>query len=153
MKIGELAEATGLAPSRIRFYERIGLFKTVSRQANGYRSYPPEAVTLLTLITSAQQAGFSLDELRSLLPSDLTNWDHDSLVTALRTKLHDIELLQQRLKESKARLQEVLNTVEAKPDDLDCAANARRVLSHFGLTLPDNDANMPVANKRTNKNR
>ncbi|WP_063807482.1 MerR family DNA-binding transcriptional regulator [Burkholderia cepacia] len=26
MKIGELAERTGLTPSRIRFYERIGLF-------------------------------------------------------------------------------------------------------------------------------
>lgn len=25
MKIGELAQQTGLAPSRIRFYERIGL--------------------------------------------------------------------------------------------------------------------------------
>ncbi|EOV9321751.1 MerR family DNA-binding transcriptional regulator [Vibrio parahaemolyticus] len=27
MKIGELAQKTGLAPSRIRFYERIGLLK------------------------------------------------------------------------------------------------------------------------------
>ena len=39
MKIGELAGRTGLAASRIRFYERIGLLKAVERQANGYRSY------------------------------------------------------------------------------------------------------------------
>lgn len=71
MRIGELAERTGLAPSRIRFYERIGLLKTVRRKANGYRTYPPEAVTMLKLITTAQQAGFSLDELTSLLPADL----------------------------------------------------------------------------------
>ncbi|MEP8024042.1 MerR family DNA-binding transcriptional regulator, partial [Vibrio parahaemolyticus] len=32
MKIGELAQKTGLAPSRIRFYERIGLLKTVTRK-------------------------------------------------------------------------------------------------------------------------
>ncbi|WP_430461501.1 MerR family transcriptional regulator [Thalassolituus sp. LLYu03] len=133
MKIGELAQATGLAPSRIRFYEKIGLLKAVSRRANGYRTYPPEAVTLLTLIATAQQAGFSLDELRTLLPSDLSQWDHDSLITALRQKLADIELLLQRLSDSKARLQEVLDTIEAKPEDLDCAANARRVLAHFGL--------------------
>ncbi len=31
MKIGELAERTGLATSRIRFYERIGLLKSVER--------------------------------------------------------------------------------------------------------------------------
>lgn len=38
MKIGELAQKTGLAPSRIRFYERIGLLKTVTRKANGTAS-------------------------------------------------------------------------------------------------------------------
>ena len=32
MKIGELAERTGLTPSRIRFYERIGLLTLVERK-------------------------------------------------------------------------------------------------------------------------
>ena len=36
MRIGELAQRSGLAPSRIRFYERIGLLKLVQRRANGY---------------------------------------------------------------------------------------------------------------------
>lgn len=44
MKIGELAKRSGLAASRIRFYEKIGLLKTVKRSANGYRSYPPETL-------------------------------------------------------------------------------------------------------------
>lgn len=39
MKIGELARRTGLAASRIRFYEEAGLL-VVQRQANGYRDYP-----------------------------------------------------------------------------------------------------------------
>ena len=133
MKIGELAELTNLAPSRIRFYERIGLLQTVSRKANGYRTYPPEAVTALKLITSAQQAGFSLDELRALLPSDLSNWDHNSLVGALHQKVRDIDEMQQRLAESKVQLVAVLSEIEAKPEDMDCAANAKRVLSQFGL--------------------
>lgn len=139
MKIGELAELTGLAPSRIRFYERIGLLQTVSRTANGYRTYPPEAVTALKLITTAQQAGFSLDELRSLLPSDMANWDHSSLLDSLHQKVRDIEEMQGRLAESKAQLQEVLAEIEAKPEDMDCAANAKRVLSQFGLSQPDSD--------------
>ena len=104
MKIGELAGRTGLTPSRIRFYERIGLLKTVRRQANGYRTYPPEAVDMLMLITTAQQAGFSLQELRALLPADLTSWDHGALLEALHQKVREIEAIQERLAASKARL-------------------------------------------------
>lgn len=137
MKIGELAELTDLAPSRIRFYEKIGLLKTVNRKANGYRSYPPEAVTVLNLITTAQQAGFSLDELRTLLPPNLADWDHSSLLEALQQKVRDIDEIQARLAQSKAQLQEVLAEIEAKPEDMDCATNARRVLSQFGLGKPD----------------
>lgn len=133
MKIGELAQATGLAPSRIRFYEKIGLLQRVQREANGYRSYPAQAVTVLNLITSAQQAGFSLDELRSLLPPDLSQWDHAALVQVLRQKLQDIETIQARLQASRNQLLAVLHQVEQKPDDLDCSANARRVLDQFGL--------------------
>lgn len=136
MKIGELAKRTGVAPSRIRFYESIGLLKVVQRKANGYRTYPPEAVQVLHLILMAQKAGFSLDELRMLLPSDLTRWDHDSLVYTLREKIRDIEVLQQQLTESKAHLVQVLAEIEAKPDDMDCATNAGRVLSQLGLSEP-----------------
>ncbi|WP_233999519.1 MerR family transcriptional regulator [Pseudoalteromonas sp. T1lg22] len=77
MKIGELAKRTGLAASKIRFYEDIGLLQLVERKANGYRSYPPEAEVVLKLIVDGQKAGFSLDELRQLLPADLENWQHD----------------------------------------------------------------------------
>lgn len=137
MKIGELAERTGLARSRIRFYERIGLLKAVERQANGYRSYPDDAVLVLKLITVGQAAGFSLDELRTLLPSDLANWEHGSLLDTLRRKVQDIEALQLQLAQSKAQLVELMQQIEAKPQDMDCAANARRVLSEMRLAELD----------------
>lgn len=130
MNIGELAKRTGLTSSRIRFYERAGLLQAVDRRANGYRTYPPEAVLVLELITTAQQAGFSLDEIRKLLPPGLDGWDHAGLVEALRRKVADIEALELRLRQSKAQLVALLADIEAKPDDMDCAANARRVLSH-----------------------
>lgn len=137
MKIGELAERTGLARSRIRFYERIGLLKAVERQANGYRSYPDDAVLVLKLITVGQAAGFSLDELRTLLPCDLANWEHGSLLDTLRRKVQDIEALQLQLAQSKAQLVELMQQIEAKPQDMDCAANARRVLSEMRLAESD----------------
>ena len=126
MKIGELAQRTGLASSRIRFYERIGLLKSAERQANGYRNYPADAVLVLRLIAAGQRAGFSLDELRRLLPGDLAQWEHGTLLEALRRKVEDIEALQAQLAQSKAQLVELIAQIEAKPKDMDCAANARR---------------------------
>ncbi|NLS71584.1 MerR family transcriptional regulator [Bradyrhizobium brasilense] len=131
MNIGELAKRTGLTNSRIRFYERAGLLKTVERLPNGYRTYPPEAVLMLELITTAQNAGFSLDEIRSLLPSDLEQWDHPVLIDTLRRKVADIGRLEARLAQSKEQLVALIKDIEARPDDIDCAANARRVLSQL----------------------
>jgi DNA-binding transcriptional MerR regulator len=84
MKIGELAELSGLTASRIRFYEATGLIMAVERAANGYRDYPPEALSMLEIIASAQRAGFSLEQIRNLLPTGQGSWQHDELVDALK---------------------------------------------------------------------
>lgn len=135
MNIGELAKITGLAPSKIRFYEKIGLLTTVKRKANGYRSYPKQAVALLEMITTGQQAGFSIDELRTLLPTDFSQWDHDHLLNALRQKVADLEEIERRIGSNKARLLSVLKEIEAKPADMDCATNAERVMAQFGWDI------------------
>lgn len=133
MKIGELAKRTGLTASRIRFYESQGLLPMVDRMPNGYRHYPKDALIILELIDTAQRAGFSLDEIRSLLPADLEKWDHAVLVATLRRKIEEIAVLQLRLAESKSRLMDLLSDIEGKPDDVTCADNARRVLSRMLL--------------------
>jgi DNA-binding transcriptional MerR regulator len=148
MKIGELAQRTGLAPSRIRFYERIGLLKAVERQANGYRSYPADAVLALQLIAAGQRAGFSLDELRALLPGDLAQWEHGTLLGTLHRKVRDIEALQAQLAQSRAHLLELVAQIEARPQDMDCAANARRVLSEMRLEEADAAAAPPAKARR-----
>ena len=133
MKIGELAKRTGLAASRIRFYEKMGLLKMVDREANGYRLYPEEAVLVLELIKSAQEAGFSLEELRHVMPPDLNQWEHSKLDVVLREKVRSIEALQQQLEASKATILDILAQIEAKPEDVSCASNARKVLANLGL--------------------
>lgn len=131
MKIGELAERTGLTASRIRFYEGIGLLKAVKRESNGYRAYPPEALLILKLISTAQKAGFTLDELRMLLPPDLAQWKHGSLLEVLQRKVKDIEALEARLAQSKSQLVSLMVEIESKPADIDCATNAKRLLSQM----------------------
>lgn len=131
MKIGELAERTGLTASRIRFYEASGLIAAVSRNGNGYREYTSEAVLTLEIITSAQNAGFSLQEIRSLLPPNLGAWQKDKLLFALKTKVAEIELLRDRLAKSKKQLLAIIGTIEQRPEGLSCDDNTKRVIKRF----------------------
>ncbi|MFF0065679.1 MerR family transcriptional regulator [Streptomyces sp. NPDC005279] len=62
MRIGELAAQSGMTKDTIRFYEKIGLV-TGERLANGYRDFPPETVTWLQYVRTAQTLGFSLAEI------------------------------------------------------------------------------------------
>lgn len=137
MKIGELAKRSGLATSTIRFYEAKGLLNAVSRQGNGYRDYPLEAVAVLSIIVNAQRTGFSLDEIKQILPEDITRWQHDDLVTALRGKVADIEAMEVRLAENKAHLQSLIRLIEGKPAELACQDNAVQVMQSMGIAGAD----------------
>ncbi|NMY52734.1 MerR family transcriptional regulator [Pseudomonas sp. WS 5011] len=131
MKIGELASRTGLAASRIRFYEASGLI-SAQRQANGYRRYPEQAVQTLGIISCAQQAGFSLDEIRRLLPQgDSQGLAHAELLASLQSKVGEIEAMQQRLAQNKAQLLSIIASIESKPEGMPCAENAERVMAQL----------------------
>jgi DNA-binding transcriptional MerR regulator len=67
MKIGELAERSGLAASAIRYYERLGLLPKPKRGANGYREYGDATLEQLHVIDIGQSLGFTLDAIRAVL--------------------------------------------------------------------------------------
>jgi len=129
MKIGELARHSGLAASRIRFYEASGLIDTVQRKANGYREYPEQTLHTLGLISCAQQAGFSLEEIRQLLPNQPHSLPHDELLARLRRKVEEIGAMQQKLEQNKAQLLAIISAIENKPVDMLCTENRERVLA------------------------
>jgi len=128
MKIGELSKQSGLSPSAIRFYESKGLLKSVGRLSNGYREYPSEAAAILAIIINAQQTGFTLDEIRSILPANTAEWQHDQLIITLRKKLDDIEAMERRLAENKAHILSLIGLIDSKPAGMECKENAVRVL-------------------------
>jgi len=70
MKIGELAQQTGMATSAIRFYEKQGLIRSATRDGNGYRRYDENAVERLHIVRSVQKLGFSLEIIRGLFTHD-----------------------------------------------------------------------------------
>jgi len=130
MQIGELAKRSGLAASRIRFYEEQGLLRA-TRQANGYRTYSPDALVTLNIIISAQRAGFSLEDISGLLPSEDAGWRHDELLSALHKKVEDIKEMQKRLSQTRKEIESLITSIQSRPDGLTCAENADRVLTHF----------------------
>ena len=62
MRIGQLAEKTGVSRDAIRLYERRGLIAS-DRHTNGYRDFPNGAVAVINMIKLAQSVGFRLSEL------------------------------------------------------------------------------------------
>ena len=67
MTIGGVAKAAGVNVETIRFYEQLGLVIQPPKPMGSFRRYPPETVSRLGFIKRAQQLGFSLDEIKSLL--------------------------------------------------------------------------------------
>ncbi|MCW2368848.1 MerR family transcriptional regulator [Sphingobium sp. B11D3D] len=75
MSISGLATAGNVGVETIRFYQRKGLLPTPEKQAGndlsgGIRRYGEEDVRRLRFIRAAQQAGFTLEEIRTLLSLD-----------------------------------------------------------------------------------
>lgn len=65
MLIGEIVLQSGLPRDTIRYYERLGLLKTVGRPAptNCYKAYAPDTLARLRSINLGKHLGFSLTEI------------------------------------------------------------------------------------------
>jgi MerR family redox-sensitive transcriptional activator SoxR len=109
MRIGELARQVGLRTSAIRYYEELGLLEP-ARRVSGRREYGSDALNTLRLVRAAQQAGFSLDEIRTLLSTISSKQPRsDTWVDLARTKLEHLEESIERLRAAHAALTDALD--------------------------------------------
>lgn len=65
--IGQLSQRLGIRTSALRYYEQEGLLTPAGRSEAGYRLYAPDAEDVVRFIQRAQQLGFSLGDIRTLL--------------------------------------------------------------------------------------
>ncbi|MGB8350133.1 MAG: MerR family transcriptional regulator, partial [Gaiella sp.] len=70
LRIGELAEATGLTVRTLRHYEAVGLLEPVQRSASGYRRYRAEDAERLYTIVALRRLGLSLAQIRATLVAE-----------------------------------------------------------------------------------
>ncbi|MGF1524415.1 MAG: MerR family transcriptional regulator [Leptolyngbyaceae cyanobacterium] len=69
MKIGELAQRTGLSIRTLHYYDEIGLLSPSNRNGSGHRLYSDPDIIRLQQILSLRQLGFSLAEVHECLAS------------------------------------------------------------------------------------
>ena len=62
-----MATEAGVNVHTLRYYERRGLLAVPARLPSGYRNYRPETVRIVRFVKQAQQLGFSLEEIETLL--------------------------------------------------------------------------------------
>lgn len=67
MRIGELAERSGVNIETIRYYERAGILPGARRAANNYRVYQHSHLRRLRFVRRARDLGFTLDDVRALI--------------------------------------------------------------------------------------
>lgn len=69
LDIGVLSEKSSLPPSTLRYYEEIGLIRSVGRHGLR-RQFDAPVVTQLALISLGKMAGFSLEDIKAMFAND-----------------------------------------------------------------------------------
>lgn len=94
MRIGRLAESTGLSRDTIRYYERQGLIESSpgASRTNSYRDYGEDLVGTLGFIADAREAGFSIADLKELRGAIGANSSDNHARHVLRNKIEELEV-------------------------------------------------------------
>jgi MerR family redox-sensitive transcriptional activator SoxR len=105
LSIGEVARRSGMRASALRYYERTGILPKAGR-VGGRRVYDAGTVRRLDLLRFAQQAGFTLDEIKVLF----NGFDAGTPLSSrwqkmARRKVEELEALSQQVQRMKSALE------------------------------------------------
>ena len=141
MRIGELAESTGVDVETVRFYEKSGLLPPPARQPNGYRSYGKAHLARLAFIRHCRALDMPLPAVTRLLQflerpaSDCAgiNVLVDEQIARVRARLKSMRALELQLTALRERCGESHPTTECGIlHDLVSAAHGEACACHPG---------------------
>lgn len=123
MRISELAQQAGVAPSTLRYYERIGLMPSPVRTSSGYRTYDDAAAARLLFVTRAKRMGLTLEQITELVGV----WDgvncgaaHERITQMVDSKRAEIADRIRDLEQFAEQLDEVRATLDTSPPPATC---------------------------------
>lgn len=139
MRIGELAETTGVDVDTIRYYEKSGLLPPPPRRNNGYREYGESHIERLAFIRHCRALDMPLIEVKSLLDfvahpeADCGDINRliDTQLERVRKRLTSMQALEKQLvalraqcgKNSKARKCGILRELVVASHDERCGCH------------------------------
>ncbi|MDD9899029.1 MAG: MerR family transcriptional regulator [Candidatus Melainabacteria bacterium] len=109
LKISEFARLAGLNQQSIRYYESLGLIPEPSRNESGYREYDESYLGNIKFIKNAQELGFNLEEIKTLVR---LRFDTEALGADVK------DVVKQKVKELDAKIEE-LEKLKKYLQDLD----------------------------------
>src|SRR5262245_24013562 len=108
LTISEVARSAGIRPSAIRYYESSGILPA-PRRASGRRRYDSSVLQRLAIIQLAQEAGFTVAEIKSLFSDfapETPAWERWQAMAT--QKLTEVDALINRAQQMKHLLEESL---------------------------------------------
>ncbi len=109
MRIGEIANRSGVSVDTVRFYERLGVLPSPEREPSGYRDYAPETVERIQLTRELQAIGFTLNDVIDALAAhdaggatcESERWRLDAVLERVDAKLAELAALRDRIVEAR----------------------------------------------------
>ena len=121
LKIGEVAEQTGLSIPTLRHYDTVGLISPSTRSPGGFRLYSETDIHRILLVRRMKPLGFTLDEMRTFLTatdtlqernSPRTQQDMDQARESISRIREDIRNRYSKLRKQLTYAEEFLDLVE-----------------------------------------
>lgn len=102
LSISEVAEATGLRPSALRYYEDVGLIASATRRS-GRRYFRRDVLDRLAIVALCQHVGFSIAEIGELFDEGPEARDHwrllaDRKLVELEARIEQARAVQRLLR-------------------------------------------------------
>lgn len=109
LTIGEVAKRAGMRTSALRYYEEVGVLPPAER-ISGQRRYDEAVLARLAVVQLAQEVGFSVAEIRSLVDGFADTGVASARWQELaRRKLAEVDALIRRAEHMKQLLEESLS--------------------------------------------
>lgn len=126
LKVGDLAERSGLTVRTLHHYEELGLLAPAQRTPSGHRLYAHESVARLRKITALKQLGMSLEEIRGWLEN------RASVLPAVRAQRARVGSQMEQLRAIARRLEVIENHMDgAGPISVDDVLEALEAMQMF----------------------
>ncbi|OZS43266.1 MerR family transcriptional regulator [Photobacterium sanguinicancri] len=109
MNISQFSALTGLSPHTLRYYEKIGLLASVSRNQSGHRNYSKRDQEWVAFITRLKETGMPLNQIMEYAKlreqgietadqrKDLLEQHSDNLQKRIASELDHLEALKKKI--------------------------------------------------------